>query len=420
MRDITPDPYGPSERSIRNIPVSHRRQLAAEQEAAPVRRPRRRRRTRLLLIWLVIFIVVAVVAALLVSTVFAGTTIRVTPRTVTVNPAGSVVAQLNGPVGTLPYQLATNKTSATTTVPANGTKQVSKQASGLVTIYNAYSTASQRLIANTRLQAPDGKIYRIQDSIIVPGMQGSTPGSITATIYADSPGDSYNRSGDTTFTIPGFQGDPRYSKFSAKSQGPITGGFVGTQPAVSDADLASAKQKLEQNLTASIQQAAQQLPDGYVVLPNSLSIAFSDLAQTTDDNNTATISEAASATEDLVSKADLASVIAKKAVSNYGGEAVALDPASTLTMSVATTSQPGVLTVTFTGSATLVWQFDPDAVKQALLGKPKSAFEQVLRSFAPALSCSADTPCTASIRPFWKSTFPADPDQISVVIVPAT
>jgi len=118
----------------------------------------------------------------------------------------------------------------------------------------------------------------------------------------------------------------------------------------------------------------------------------------------------------LVSKADLASAIAKKSVTDYAGEAVALTPDSSLNLSVATTSQQGTLTVSFGGSAKLVWQFDPNAVKQALLGRSKGEFQQVLSSFAPAVRCSGETPCSASIRPFWQSSFPDDPNEISVVI----
>lgn len=420
MRDITPDPYGPSERSIRNIPVAHRRAPAsAEQADQPQtpRRPRRRRQGRVLLFWLAIFVVVAILAALLVSTFFAGTTVHVTPRTESVNPTGSIMAQLNGPVGTLPYRVATDTRSATTTVPANGTKQVSRQASGLVTIYNAYSSASQRLIANTRLATSDGKIYRIKESVTVPGMQGTTPGSVNATVYADSPGDSYNKSGSVAFTIPGFKGDPRYDKFTAKSQGAISGGFIGSEPSVSASDLSAAKTQLQKGLEQAVRESAQSsIPDDYIVLPNTLTITYSDIAQSPAGNSTATISESASASVYLVSKADLASAIAKKSVTDYAGEAVALTPDSSLNLSVATTSQQGTLTVSFGGSAKLVWQFDPNAVKQALLGRSKGEFQQVLSSFAPAVRCSGETPCSASIRPFWQSSFPDDPNEISVVI----
>ncbi len=422
MRDITPDPYGPNERSIRNIPISHRRAPAEDHGPHQVqtRRPRRSKRGRLLIIWVLVFVAAAVASALLVSRLFAGTTVRVTPRIEKVNAAGSIVAQLNGPVGTLSYGVASDTRSATTTVPASGTKQVSRQASGLVTVYNAYSATSQRLIANTRLQAPDGKIYRIRESVTVPGMQGPTPGSVTATVYADSPGDSYNKTGSVTFTIPGFKGDPRYDKFSAKSQGAIAGGFIGVEPSISAADIATAKAELQKNLEAALRQSAESsIPDDFVTLPGTFTITYSEIAQAPVGESSAAVSESASASVYLVRKADLASAVAKKTVGDYNGEAVALDPSSGLTMSVATTSQPGTLTITIGGSATLVWQFDPNAVKKALAGRPKNDFQQILSSFTPAIRCSAETPCSASIRPFWQSSFPTSPDDISVVVTEA-
>ena len=44
-----------------------------------------------------------------------------------------------------------------------------RKASGQIIVYNAYNDNNQKLIKNTRFETPDGKIYRIQASIIVPG-----------------------------------------------------------------------------------------------------------------------------------------------------------------------------------------------------------------------------------------------------------
>jgi len=63
----------------------------------------------------------------------------------------------------------------------------------------------------------------------------------------------------------------------------------------------------------------------------------------------------------------------------------------------------------------LVWQFDPNAFKEALVGKPKGQFEEIVTSFSPAIMCSPTTPCSAAIRPFWASKFPSNPDKITVV-----
>ena len=113
--------------------------------------------------------------------------------------------------------MVTTSRTASTTVKATGTEQVSQSASGVITIYNDYSTAPQTLITNTRFEAPDGNIYRIHQGVTVPGATASaggalTPGTISVTAYADQPGASYNI-GQTQFTIPGFKNDPSTASF---------------------------------------------------------------------------------------------------------------------------------------------------------------------------------------------------------------
>ena len=103
-------------------------------------------------------------------------------------------------------------------VPATFEQKLQRKANGKVVIYNAYSATPQRLIKNTRLESADRKIFRINDSVVVPGVttvKGEVvPGSVEVTVFADAPGKEYNI-GTTNFTIPGFKGDPRYTKFSA-------------------------------------------------------------------------------------------------------------------------------------------------------------------------------------------------------------
>src|SRR3989344_5820643 len=195
MQDIRHSEDGPGERSNRNISVGRRARHAAtadhtvhnlpdRQAEFPRRRHRRGKR-----FWLVGSAVVAVCAlfGLLISTVFAGATVTVTPRTEQVQLPAILQAQQNAPIGVLPYQTVTVTRSASQNVAAAGTQRVSRPASGVVSIINGYSSASQRLIANTRFEAPDGKINRIHDSVTVPGMAGGKAGTPPPTADADPP-----------------------------------------------------------------------------------------------------------------------------------------------------------------------------------------------------------------------------------------
>ncbi len=91
---------------------------------------------------------------------------------------------------------------------------------GFIDIYNAYSAVPQKLVAQTRFETKDGKIFRIQNPVIVPGAKMSntklTPSSIRAAVISDAVGEEY-QIGPSYFTIPGFKESPKYAGFYAKS-----------------------------------------------------------------------------------------------------------------------------------------------------------------------------------------------------------
>jgi hypothetical protein len=415
MRDM-----GPRDRSIRNIPVpaTHRR-TPEPREVFADDAPKPRRKRSGSWFWWALFLILILCAGggYAFSTFFAGATVTVYPRTAAVSPPSTITAAPNAPAGTLSYQVMSITQSASTSVPATGSKQVSLEASGPITIYNTYSSASQRLIANTRFEAPDGKIYRIHDSVVVPGGTKKSDGTYdagtaTAVLYADSPGADFNR-GTTKFTIPGFKGDPRYNNFYAQAD-KITGGFVGNQPAVAQTDLDNAQKQLEQNLQTSAGSAlTSEIPDGFIAIPGSFQVTYSDIAQTAQGNNSATLSESITASGSIIRASDLAAAIARTTVQGYGGEAVNFADIKQISLGVGTSSKAvGPIQITLAGNPTLVWQFDPGALKQAIVGKKKSDFESIVDTFKPAI-----TKAEAKIRPFWQSTFPTDPAKIIITPV---
>lgn len=410
----------PGERSIRNVPVSsgsHRRSASRFKDDIPL--PRKRKKKSKWLWWGVGLTVICAIAGLLLSTFFEGATVTITPKTAAIHPPANVTALPNAPQGSLGYKTVTLSKSASTEVTASGTTRVSTPATGVITISNTYSAAKQVLVVNTRFEAPDGKMYRIRSAVTIPGTSknadGSTkPGTVTATIYADQPGESYNRPNTTTFTIPGFKGDSRYTKFSAQSQGPIQGGFVGNKAAVSSADMQKAQDSLKQQLSSALQSGASaSIPEGYLPVQGSLAVTYSDIAQAPGSNSKVTLTQTANATVAIVNSANIASVLAKLLVQGYAGEALAFKEPNPLVLQLSSTTSKttGPLTLLLQGEPILVWQFDQEALKQTLLGKEKSSFEGVLADFAPAIEKAQ-----ASIRPFWKATFPKNSSELTIVV----
>jgi len=385
-------------------------------------RPPRRRRGRGRVFWWVLGVVVlaCAVSGVLLSTVFQGASVTVAQKTAQVTAPATLGASLNPAAGQLGYQVVSTSRTASTSVQASGTQQVSRAASGVITVYNNYSTASQELVANTRFETQDGKLYRIHQNITVPGAtKGSggslTPGSVSVTAYADQPGADYNI-GSAQFSIPGFKGTPRYAGFYAKTDG-MTGGLIGPQPAVASSTLAQAQTAIKQGLDNALHSAAtSDIPAQFLPIPGTLQITYDPIVETPNADGTVTLSQSATATADVVRGGDLAAALARLGVTGYNGEAVNFADPSQIAIALAQGSAPdqGALTLSLQGQPTLVWQFDPNTLKAALVGKPKSQFQTILQSFAPAINCTSATPCTASIRPFWMSSFPGNPDKISI------
>lgn len=156
---------------------------------------------------------------------------------------GRVDADMNDEV-MVPVRVIEKEQKATLSVQATGTAAgTTQKARGMITIINAYSADAQSLVATTRFETSEGKVYRLTEGVTVPGMKGTTPGTIEASVIADQPGTSYNIA-TGTFTIPGFKGSPKYDKFSARSVKAMAGGSDGNgsanQTVIAKADLEKA------------------------------------------------------------------------------------------------------------------------------------------------------------------------------------
>ncbi len=133
--------------------------------------------------------------------------------------------------------------------PSSGEILKEKKAEGVIRVYNAYSTSSQALVSNTRFISPEGKVFRSLERITIPGgkYEGGklVPGELDIKVVADQSGPEYNITA-TTFSIPGFAGTAKYTKFYGKSSENMTGGLREKVPQVTQDDLYLAQKTLEE------------------------------------------------------------------------------------------------------------------------------------------------------------------------------
>lgn len=224
-----------------------------------VGKKKRRIKWRKYVILTFIFIVIAagIFAAL---TILPRANIEIVSKKIDWSYIGSIIAYKNysPEEKTVAAEFLTLTRNIQLEFPATGKAMVKEKTSGKITIYNAHSSDPQGLVTNTRFLSPDGKIFRLQKSITVPGAKISDgkiiPSSIEAIVTADQPGSEYNIEPVERFTIPGFQGSPKYNNFYASSKEPMKGGFIGEAKVVANDDITKAKEKLAETLKLSLEQ----------------------------------------------------------------------------------------------------------------------------------------------------------------------
>lgn len=185
--------------------------------------------------------------------------------------------------GMIPLRLLEVEKDVSASFPGTGRSSVSdKRARGVVTISNSFGKDAQTLVATTRLETADGKVFRLVKGVTVPGARetenGMEAGMISAEVSADKPGEDYNI-GATSFTIPGLKGSAKFEKITAKSEKPFVGGGAGSEgtPSVSADDVLRAKEESERKLSESLRmEMEKELQPGEILLDDAF--AFETLS----------------------------------------------------------------------------------------------------------------------------------------------
>lgn len=357
----------------------------------------------------VALIVIAASAGALFA--FSKAKVTITPMQKDIMMAGDMLATAGG--GTLPFAVVSVEKVATAEVKSEGTENVQQAAQGSIVISNTQAVP-QQLIKNTRFETPDGKIYRIRDSITVPASQGG-PGTLTVTVYADATGESFNIPA-TTFTLPGLKGSKAFEQVTAKSEGPMTGGFSGVRPTVSQATKDKTYATLKQELTDGIDAAIQaKVPEGYVLLPGASFVTYVSEPDAPAAGGAVSLSQKASATAVVFPRQAIASAIAYANDGTYNGQAVTLKKESGLKVTAKTGAAPSAtdqeFAFTLEGNASILWVVEGDRIAGAVAGKNRESAETALTGFPEVEKVHI------LIRPFWSSSFPSDPSKIEVVVL---
>jgi hypothetical protein len=329
--------------------------------------------------------------------------------------ATKTVAAPSAQGGVIPAEIFRDRRNVTQIFQATGKAQVSEKAKGRLTIYNAYSSQPQTLVATTRFETPDGKIFRLDNQVVIPGAEIKdgkiVPKSIEAGVTADKAGADYNLGRVEKLTIPGFKGTPRFQGFYGALLNGASGGFIGEKTVPTEADIAAAKSKTAAVLKSSLENGLLSgRPAEFKILPGASETVITKMtaqAAADEKGNFGVIGEAefrAIGFRESDLKAALLDIARREAPDTEfrTWEAEYSD--------VRPDYDKGEVRFSVKSKGELVPVFSPDDFRAEAAGADLNS----VRSRILKLPRLADA--KISVRPMWLRRLPADPGRITLTL----
>ena len=322
-------------------------------------------------------------------------------------------------------------------------KTEESRSSGKIVIFNE-EPKEQRLREETRFQSTDGLIFMLEKGagVTVPAAQGSTPGSVEVTVYAQEPGDVYNI-GPSDFVIPGWKeiNDPRFTTQYARSKGPMSNGGSGPTPVISEELRSSITQEMQKTLREQmIAQAWVDAPDEFILFEDIIDIEFGPLvlSNIATDSMSATASMTGKLSAVLFHHDDLAHTFAQNISDHYKDQLVRINNPSKLETTLSPQSfailgwgkEPEdvaildteiheeaiiesdsfeALRVRFQGDVDMTMYVDRDGVLSDIVYMPLKDIQGYLAGIPEIKTAHV------SIKPFWRRKLPGA-QHISIII----
>jgi hypothetical protein len=154
------------------------------------------------------------------------------------------------------------------------------------------------------------------------------------------------------------------------------------------------------------------VPEDFILIPALSSVTFEDLPQTESlSKGSVVVNIRANCSGVLFTRADLSIHLFRSQVTVATFESVDIPRLEALSLAFAGTRSSDLLTsesikFSVTGETMALWQTDEVALRADLVGKHKRDVPSILNNYPTVVSA------TATIRPFWKSTFPDDSARI--------
>ena len=300
---------------------------------------------------------------------------------------------------------------------ATGQRQVNDKAKGIITVYNEYSSSPQPLVEKTRFVSEGGQTFRLIKTTTVPGAQileGKIVGSsIDVDVVADQPGGEYNI-GPGRFTIPGFQGTPKYNAFYGQSKSAMAGGASGLLKVVTQEDYNKAKNELWQSLQPALDsEFKNQLPSGLKIIDGAQKEEITGVDSTVTvgspaDKFTMTIKGAATVV--LFDEKDILEIIRKKLADKLNNNDLSLVTDKIDYQLTSVDYARGQITAKVSVSGKLVWKINTDDLKKEISGQNEKGIRDIFSRHSEVSEVKV------SFWPFWVKNVPNNLDKVIIKV----
>lgn len=408
------------ERSVRDIaPDKQTKKQSTESDDGSGKPPRRSRDKRAATygMWFIGFVILLLLFFSF-STLFAKTTVTVTPRTAPISVDDTFTAQSSNTSTSssqaLTYSVVSVSDSVSRIASSSGSEYREERAAGEITIFNEYSEEGINLVPNTRFEGPNGNIYRTRSSVTVPGREDGSAGQITVPVLAAEAGESYNLSDDVRFSVPGFDGTPQEGQVYAELSSPITGGIAREVPVVGT----STRQQVANTVSESLRdklasELTDQIPDGVIAYPDAR-FYTTETSLESEGQAQAEVSVTGRLETVGFDRRELSIFLAN----NSGIDATAdtnlrVQDLESFNFSIPnksefTPDQQTPLEFQLAGESLVVWQYNKQALARDLQSLQRNQINEVLSNYPSIQSATVNT------RPFWKRSLPTDPSAIDI------
>lgn len=182
--------------------------------------------------------------------------------------------------GTIDFEIMITSDKKEKDIILTESDESSSKSKGSVVLYNEFSQTVERIPSGTFLADDEGKTYKTDSSVVIPGYKLDSskkiiPGQIGVKITAFLPGDAYNGTPENFYITP-FKDTAKYKKIYGKLKDPLSGGSSGLVYKLDESSKESLNKIASESFRNDVFKKVRALvPPGYILYEGASKFSYS-------------------------------------------------------------------------------------------------------------------------------------------------